>query len=385
MSTTIAKNAGCAALVGCAALLLTGCSREPAQTESTPAAETATAQAPAADPNCAPSGPLNYVCGLKNAEDIVQLGSSDWLIVSGLSPLNQPASAAPGRIYLLNHKTKAHEEWFPGAAPALQHDKQTFGVCPGPVNTANFSPHGLALREQAANRYRLYMTSHGEREAIEVFEIDASGARPAIAWVGCVVLPEKTFANSVAVLADGGFVTTKMMDPTVPNPFAEVTAGKITGHVYEWHPGGAVTAVVGTELAGANGIELSPDQRWLFVAAIGSGEVVRYDRNAKPLAKQAVKVDIRPDNLRWGASGKLYTVGGNLAAAECASPPCATGWSVYEIDPQTMQATRVAGADPAATLQGASTALPIGNEIWIGTFSGDRVGYLSVDAAAIAR
>jgi hypothetical protein len=65
------------------------------------------------------------------------------------------------------------------------------------------------------------------------------------------------------------------------------------------------------------------DQRWLFVAAIGSREVVRFDRQASPPTKQTVQIGVRPDNLRWDANGKLYTVGGNFVApADCASPPC---------------------------------------------------------------
>ena len=228
----------------------------------------------------------------------------------------------------------------------------------------------------ARNVYRLYMTSHGAREAIEAFEIDARDAKPTIAWIGCVVLPERTFANSVAMFEDGGFVTTKFMDPTVPDAFAKITAGEVTGNVYEWHPGGAVTAVPGTELAGANGIEVSRDGRYIYVAAFGNREIVRFDRQTTPPTKTAVSVGVVPDNLRWTEDRKLYTVGGNVPPADCANPPCATGWSVVEVDPETMQATRITGVDQNAALQGAATAVLVDDEIWIGTFSGDRIGYL---------
>lgn len=323
---------------------------------------------------CAASGELRYICGPRNAEDIVRLPDSQWLVVSGMSAQGQNPTS--GHIYLLDHETKAYEEWFPGAAPVMRPDPM-FGACPGPINTASFSSHGLAIRAQAGGRHRLYMTSHGEREAIEIFDVDASGGKPTIAWIGCVVLPERTFANSVAILEDGGFVTTKMMDPTAQNGFAGILAGEISGNVYEWHPGGAVTAVPGTELSGANGIEVSPDQRWLFVAAIGSRELVRFDRRAAPMTKDTVQIGIRPDNLRWTDDGKLYTAGGNFVPPDqCASPPCSTGWSVVEWDPETLQAQRVTGVDQTAALQGASTALAVDDEIWIGTFNGDRVGYL---------
>jgi hypothetical protein len=362
-----------------AALLVCACGGGAEDQASSGAASPAPAEqraaARVASSDCPPTGDVSYVCGPRNAEDLVRIGSSEWLIASGMSALQGPAT--PGNLYLVNHETKEFEPWFPGLAPKFALDESLFGACPGPINLQNFSAHGLALRERGAGQYRLFMTSHGEREAIEVFDVDASGERPTIVWAGCVVLPERTFANSVAILDDGGLVTTKMMDPTAPDAFAAVLSGQITGHVYEWHPGQPVTAVAGTELAGPNGIEVSPDQRWMFVTAIGSREVVRFDRQTSPPEKTVVAVDVSPDNLRWTAAGTLFTVGGNyVPPTECASPPCAAGWSVVEIDPQTMQATRVAGADQTAALQGASTALEVDDEIWIGTFSGDRIAYL---------
>jgi hypothetical protein len=135
--------------------------------------------------------------------------------------------------------------------------------------------------------------------------------------------------------------------------------------------------VPGSELAGPNGIEVSRDQRWMFVTATGSREIVRFDRQANPPARTAATLPVVPDNLRWTSDGKLLTVGANyVPPEECASPPCATGWSVVEIDPETLQATTIAGVDESAALQGASTALAVEDEIWIGTFSGDRVAYL---------
>jgi len=192
-----------------------------------------------------------------------------------------------------------------------------------------------------------------------------------------VVLPDHINANSVAILADGGFVTTKILDALDPSPRAELSAGRVSGAVYEWHPGGEVTLMAGTELSGPNGIELSADQRYLFVATIGSREVVRFDLSTRPPTKASVSVSVRPDNLRWTGDGHLLTVGGNyIPPEECQNPPCSTGWSVIEIEPLTLEARRIAGADENAALQGASTALAVGDEIWIGTFNSDRVGYL---------
>lgn len=330
---------------------------------------------PAAE-DCPGSGGLEYVCGPQNAEDALQLGNTRWLVTSGLDG-SFTKTDTPGHIYLVNQRKKSFEVFFPGADPVFKQDRKMFADCPGPINPKKFSSHGLALKERSAGQYRLYMTSHGEREAIEVFDIDARGDKPAIAWAGCVPLPEKMWANSVAILSDGGFVTTKFMDPTMPDAFGTIMQGKISGSVYEWHPGGSVTEIPGTALSGPNGIVVSPDDRWMYVAATGTHEVVRFDRTANPVTGQSMEVSVRPDNIRWGDDGMLYTVGGNyIDPADCPSMPCNTGWSVIRINPQTLSAVRVTGVDTTAALQGASSVIPVGKEFWIGTYAGDRIAYM---------
>jgi sugar lactone lactonase YvrE len=98
-------------------------------------------------------------------------------------------------------------------------------------------------------------------------------------------------ANSVAILSDGGFVATKFFDPTVPNAFNDIFQGKITGNVYEWHPGGRVSAIPGTDLSGANGIAVSLDDKWVYVATTGTLEIIRFDRTEVPVKLKKVKIE----------------------------------------------------------------------------------------------
>lgn len=162
-------------------------------------------------------------------------------------------------------------------------------------------------------------------------------------------------------------MATQFYDPLDPESIPRVLRGEENGSVYEWHPGGAVDEVPDTRLSGPNGIELSADGRYLFVAAFGGRSVLRFDRGPNPAPPASVSLDIAADNLRWSERGTLLTVGSNAQGG--------TGWTVYEIEPGTMRASPLAGADGRATLQGASTALQVGSEIWIGTPGGDRVGY----------
>jgi hypothetical protein len=350
------------ALIG--GLVFAGCAADPE-----PEAEVAPV-ADAADSDCAPEGNLTYICGVEAPEDLLMLGDTGSILVSGMS-----SEGVDAHIYLVDPQDDSVEVLFPGAIPILVLDAEAFPACPGPLNLDEFSAHGLALREYADNQFDLYITSHGEREAIEMFDIDATAANPSITWRGCVVLPENTFANSVAILSDGGFVTTKMMDPTAG--FGSIASGGITGNVYEWHPGGDVFMMEGTELSGANGIAVSPDDRYVYVAAFGTREIVRFDRNESPAAKSVMSVDITPDNIRWGDEGKLLTAGGNYVPPECEGDACAPGWSVVEIDAETLEVARVGGADENVAIQGVSSALSVGDDFWVGTFNGDRIAYFS--------
>jgi sugar lactone lactonase YvrE len=147
-----------------------------------------------------------------------------------------------------------------------------------------------------------------------------------------------------------------------------IMQGKLTGGVHEWHPGGRVKAIPGTELSGANGIAVSPDDKYVYVAAFGSHEIVRFDRTKNPVTPEKFKIEIMPDNIHWGDDGLLYTAGNNSARG--------TGWSIFSINPGTMEIKKVTGVDQKAIMQNASSAVPVDNEIWVGTFSGDRIGYL---------
>ncbi|MES2606614.1 MAG: SMP-30/gluconolactonase/LRE family protein [Pseudomonadota bacterium] len=333
-----------------------------------PAAPPAAAVPPATD--CADTSGLTYICGPQGAEDLLSLGGTGRILASGMSGQN-----TPGHMYLVDPSTMEYEELIHGSNFSQAPDTAMFPGCPGPLNLQSFSVHGLSISEVMPGVFSVYTTSHGEREAIEVYELNVTGAAPAVAWKGCVVLPANTFANSVARLADGGFVTTKMMDPTAG--FASIASGGITGVVYEWHPGGTVTAIEGTELSGANGIAVSDDERFIYVAAFGTREIVKFDRSTMPIGKQTVSIDIVPDNIRWGSAGKLLTAGGNYVSPDvCTGPTCATGWSILEVDAETLAVTKIGGADQNASIQGVSSALQVGNNLWVGSFNDDRIGYL---------
>jgi hypothetical protein len=324
---------------------------------------------------CEAEAGISYVCGLVNAEDILRLGTSDWLLVSGMNGDLANNPDIDGKLHLVNRVDRSWEVLFPGSSPIMEHDAALYPACPGPLDVTAFSGHGLALQNYPAgsDQYRLYITSHGAREAIETFMIDAS-AKPVIKWTGCIPMPATSWTNSLVILDDGGFMATQFMDPT-GSGMEGVRAGEVTGHVFEWHPGGAVTVITGTELSGANGIAISEDARSLYVASFGSQAIARFDLTTTPPSKTLIEVGVVPDNVRWSSDGTLYTAGGDVTEG-CEDVECGGGWSVWEIDPATLQASRFVGMSAGSAMDVVSTALLVDDEIWVGTYQGDRIGIM---------
>jgi hypothetical protein len=322
----------------------------------------------APSPACNDEQGLTYICDLVVPEDILTVGSTGLLLASG--------HRAPGHLYLIDPVARTHSELIHSAAFSLQHDTRAYPDCPGPLNLAAFDVHGLSLAEKSPRRFSLYTTSHGEREAIEIYDLDLRGTAPILVWKGCVLLQQDSYHNSVAQLADGGFVATRMRDQTFRGGGGAPVG--ITGHLVEWHPGGRPQPLAGTELSLPNGIDVSKDERYIFVAAIGSQELVRFDRRATPMAKRVMSVPIRPDNIHWATNGTLLTAGPNyVAPTVCSGAGCATGWSVLEVDPDTLAFTRLGGADQTAAMQAASSAMRVGDDIWVGS-NDDRVARFSL-------
>jgi hypothetical protein len=322
----------------------------------------------APSPGCNDEQGLTYICDLVVPEDILTVGSTGLLLASG--------HRAPGHLYLIDPVARTHSELIHSAAFSSQHDTRAYPDCPGPLNLAAFDVHGLSLAEKSPRRFSLYTTSHGEREAIEIYDLDLRGAAPILVWKGCVLLQQDSYHNSVAQLADGGFVATRMRDQTFRGGGGAPVG--ITGHLVEWHPGGRPQPLAGTELSLPNGIDVSKDERYIFVAAIGSQELVRFDRRATPMAKRVMSVPIRPDNIHWATNGTLLTAGPNyVAPTVCSGAGCATGWSVLEVDPDTLAFTRLGGADQTAAMQAVSSAMRVGDDIWVGS-NDDRVARFSL-------
>ena len=343
----------------------------------------------AAEHHCDPSPPYGFICGPRNAEDLVLVPDTKWIIASGME---KGAS-----LYLIDTEHKTWSILYPGESPKARQDMALYGVCPGPPDPDNFISHGLNIRHDSNGHSTLYVVSHGGREAIEVFDVDPSGTSPSITWAGCVMMPDGLDANSVASFSDGSLVTTVLVLPG--KTYRDAFALEPTGAVYEWSPGDSgFTLVAGTELSANNGIEVAADEREIYVVSPTLRMAVAFSRsNPARRLRTSRQLPFGPDNIHMGSNGHLITAGMVIDDPVCGTPPsaqdfagrepgevfaeyisCHRGVIVAELDPRTLQDVELIRGPADADFSNATMALQVGNEIWIGTFSGDRIGYLKL-------
>lgn len=335
------------------AVLAAACGQAP--TSAPPAEQPMAAESPAtaAGDDCPPVGEISFICGTIGPEDLAVIPDSDWVIASG----NQ----AGGRIQLVSISERTARPIFPSPDVGERLDTAAYPTCPGPIDPQqgdDFRAHGLYLTPGGGGVHTLHVVHHGFRESIEVFEVDASGAAPALTWIGCAVPPEGSVLNSVAALPGGGFVTT-----------ATRLEGDITTGVWEWRADSGWNLVPGTEDIRPNGVEVSADGEWLYVAGWQDERFIRLSRGRTPVERDAVQLGFRPDNLRMAPDGRIW------AAGHTDFQTTSEAFNVAWIDPETLEFERILQHPVIDGFAASTTAMPIGDDIWLGTNRGEMIAY----------
>lgn len=316
----------------------------------------ALAQAPQ---GCASEGRISFVC-LDGPEDLVAIPGTDWVLASALR--------GEGGLNLIHRRERTVRRAYPLTAPA--HDRSAYPGCPGPPDAARAKSvtHGLSLQAAGRGVFTLYAVLHGERESVEVFRLDARRRTPVVTWIGCVPAPPRTWLNAVAALPKGGFVVTNFEtgEPRdLSAPPKPLPQGRDTGEAWEWSRAAGWAKVPRSEAAGPNGIEVSRDGKVLYMAAYIDEQLVRISRGAAAPKRDAVRLGFRVDNLRWGPDGRLYAAGRTDKVV-----------TVARIDPASLRSEVVVELPITPGLANGTVALPVGDELWIGSPVSNRVAIL---------
>jgi hypothetical protein len=299
----------------------------------------------------------SFVCGLHNAEDLVRLVGTNWIVASHVNvPFRAGASPGFGPIEAVRIDTHEVRRLYPTPESTINWIRELYPDCSSPPES--LSSHGLNVRRRVANKFRLFVANHGGRESVEVIDVEARGSRLLTIWRGCILAPRGIFPNWVVPLPADGVALSG-------------------GGAAIWRPHRGWVSIDGIE--GGNGIEASSDGRWLFIADSSGKAVIRVPTEARA-ARTILKINFLPDNLRWGEDGRLYVAG--IHPSEqfqfTEDSLCNVGFAIARIDPNTLTTQEVFRTDGIKDVCGAaSTALQIGDRFWIGNVRGDRLAILS--------
>jgi hypothetical protein len=324
---------------------------------------------------CDPVNAHAFICGAERPEDVARIPGTPWLVFSGFSD--------GAGLKLVDTRDRTLRRWYAGNASQISQDHQLFGACPGPPDAKVFNAQGLSLRSEAASRHLLYVVNHGGRESIEVFRVEPALDEPRLYWVGCVMMPSATVANSVATYSDGTIIASVLTHPGTS--ITDFVRGQTTGGVYQWRPGDAGFRLLdGTQLPGNNGIETARDDSEFYVVAFGWHAVVVFSRfeTSRPL-RQIVAPGFMPDNIHWDGD-RLILAGMQYDEPACGGTRkivngraddmrCHRGYTVAALDPQTLDFSILAYAEPNPVFNGVSAARIVEDELWLAAYQGDRI------------
>jgi len=327
---------------------------------------------------CGVHGDAEVICGTRAPEDLEITPDGKFLIVPQFvagSPGAAGAAAGAAGLYLFDPAKKTFTKLVATDEPLKDWGDAS---CPGPVGEA-LGPHGTSLVKRANGKQQLYVVNHGGRQSIEMYELKQTAGAWGIVWHGCVPSPGPEY-NDVAALTDGTFIATHPTGiPADPQAKGKQAGGQFggqpTGFLVKW-AAGKETELPGTRTAYPNGVVATPDGKTAYYAVYASKEARRYDVRAQK-ETGVVKLEFMPDNLTWTKKGNLLAAGIKGIGGECPAASgqfCRQAFAVDVIDADKMTRKPVYDSNGKGNLiPGVSSAMQVGNDVYIGAFEGDRL------------
>jgi len=323
--------------------------------------------------DCQPRGEMRPYCDMQTPEDIAALPDGRHLLLAHFGHMGESA----GSLSLFDTRDGAMTPLFPAPGAAQRDPGGVWGdaTCREPPG-ADFSPHGTHLHRLADGRWRYLVVNHGSREAVELFELQMTGPRPALIWRGCVAAAPDTLMNDVVGLRDGGLVYSRMFHPGDLLALPKALLGIATGELWRWHPKDGLTALPATTASYPNGLEISADNRYVFANMYLEREVwrVRLTDGAVD-ARYAIA---HADNSSWGSDGRLWVATHTMSLRDMIgcfrSPeaPCPGSFAIVALDTAS-GATETLLHHEGPPMGAATVAVPQAGRVYLGSFAGERM------------
>lgn len=327
------------------------------------------AEAPSTGSCPARQGNLVTYCGMATPEDIEVLPDRSGVIVSDMGTRRgaNGLEGGPGPLHMLDLKSGRVTQLDP-----LPGGNNDWGdpACPGALGPA-MNAHGIHLSRRSDGKWQVLVVNHANRESVEFFELARGKAGWGLRWRGCAVTPAGSRLNDVAALPGGGFLVTHMGPRT-----ADGSRGENLGWLWRWTRGQGFSEQPGSRVPRPNGIAIDRAGKFAFInSGVNGGEVWKLDLKAATIVgKVAVS---KADNSAWSRDGRLLVTG--ITAEGSSGPcfvnprtPCGAPFEVFAIDPATLHSERIF-AHTGGPVGGGTVAVQFGNDMLVGSFSGDRI------------
>ncbi|XP_019624272.1 PREDICTED: serum paraoxonase/arylesterase 1-like [Branchiostoma belcheri] len=321
-------------------------------------------------------GTCRLVPGVEQgSEDIALTSSGLAFISSGLLP---PGFILDPVYYTFEQKMLVFD--FKNPAEGAKEIKIVL------ASGEDFMPHGLSVYEDDSGEVRLFVVNHGKghRDSVEIFRFDA--ASNSLHHLKSVKHPLLYSLNDVVATGPETFYATNDKYTTgLYSRMAETWLLLPWSNVVYYSDGEA--AIVADGLMYANGINISPDGRFVYVANPTTGVVIVYHRQDDNTLTFSHDITLHTgvDNIYVDATTGDLWVGAHQKPIQFsvhmqnASYPC--GSQVLRIqDPATEnpRVTEMYSDDGQAGLWGSSAACYLNKQLLIGTVN-HRLMHCTVD------
>jgi len=331
--------------------------------------------------DCKPRGRARPVCGFQNPEDLAALPGDAALVVS---EAGGPGAGRPGRLSLFVLAGNERRPLFQGG-DAKGPPSSGWGDprCPGPPEA--FTPHGIDVLRRPNGPLELAVVQHAGRESIELFELIGYRSAWRVEWRGCALAPPGSFLNDVAIRADGTLYATHMGPREDLDALFEGRAAP--GHVLRWTPEEGFERLKGSGGRLPNGLALSRDETKLLVNYSLENQLRRID--LEDGAVDATVAIPRPDNSTWAPNGRLLVASLGPASREdlvacrqLARGACPLPFKIFALYSGTLEKVLLYEAE-GPPMGAGTVGLRIGDELFVGSFAGDRLLRVKLDPEAL--
>jgi len=324
---------------------------------------------------CQPFEGLTPICGFQSPEDLAVLPDKSGLLVSEYGQMGDEE----GQLSMLSISDNKRTVLYSADMHSPSHARTAVWGDPSCPEPERFSPHGFDLAQRSDSRWQLLVVNHAEHERIEFFQLVRNKeAVWSLVWRGCVQSTDDSVYNDVAAVNDGFIVSRMMSNQNTGLAMVDYFLGRDTGHVLRWSLATGLEPVANTQGVMPNGVVATANGSHIFVNLYGENKVRVVDTNS-----QTVLADLditSADNTNWDVSRKNRLLIAShdfhfFSMIQCmtgGTDNCPSPFEIIELD-TTNYSQRSLIINDGQFFGAATSAVRLGDKLYIGSFSGNRI------------